>query len=144
MCLTEEHLMALEDGGLADGLRQVALAGTARSEEQCVFAPFDEGACRQIKDQTAIQLRVKREVEVVECFVGIAEGREFAAAIEEPVGASAEFVGDEGRQQIDRGHGFGLRLMEPSLQHGRHTAEATLAQTTLQFDEVHWEFSWVF
>src|ERR1019366_2809692 len=40
--------IALLDGRLADGLRQVALAGAARPKKQCVFAFADEGTRGQV------------------------------------------------------------------------------------------------
>ena len=53
--LAIEHLVALQDRGLADGLRQMAFAGAAWPKKQRVFAAVDERAGGQIKDQTAIQ-----------------------------------------------------------------------------------------
>jgi hypothetical protein len=48
----------LLDGALANRLRQVALAGAARSEEQGIFAFADEGAGGQVEDQAAVHLGV--------------------------------------------------------------------------------------
>ena len=64
-----QHAIALLDGGLADGLGQVALARAAGTEKQCVFPLADEGAGGQIEDQTAIHLRIEGEVEVVQRLV---------------------------------------------------------------------------
>jgi hypothetical protein len=81
--LAIEHLVALQDGGLADGLGQVAFAGAAWAEKQRVFAAIDEGAGGQIEDQAAVHLGVEGEVEVVEGLVGIAEAGVFAAPFQQ-------------------------------------------------------------
>ena len=135
--LAIEHSVALLDGGLADGLRQMALAGAAWTEKQRVFAAVDEGAGGQVEDQAAIHLRVEGEVEVVEGLVGIAEAGLFAAPLQQAVGAAGEFVGDQAGEQVDGRHGFGLGLAQAGFQHGGHAAEAELAQRALQFDEIH-------
>ena len=77
-----QHFVALLDGALADGLRQVALAGSAGAEKQCIFALVDEGGGGQVEDQTAIHFRIEGEVEVIESSVGIAKGGLFPAALE--------------------------------------------------------------
>ena len=142
--LAIEHLVALLDGRLTDGLGQMALARAARAEEQRVFAAVDEGAGGEVEDQTAIHLRVEGEVEVVERLVGIAEAGLFAAPFEQAVGAARELVGDQHGEQVDGRHGFGLRLAQAGFQHGGHAAEAKLAQRALQFNEIHaWLSSWV-
>src|ERR1039457_1673800 len=125
-------------------MSQVALAGAARPEKQSVLSAVDESAGGQVEDQAAVQLGIEGEVEVVQRLVGIAESGELAPPLQEPVRAPGEFVGDEGCQQIDRRHGFGLRLPEARLQNGGHAAEPELTQTALQFDEIHVGFSWVF
>ena len=79
--LAIEHAIALLDGGLADGLGQVTLAGAGRTEKQGVFVAGDEGAGGQIEDQAAIHLGIEGEVEVVEGLLRVAElGLLFAAA----------------------------------------------------------------
>ena len=82
----------------------------------------------QIEDQAAIHLRVEIEVEVVERLVGIAEAGLFAPPFQEPVRAPRQLVGDERGEQVDRRHGFGLRLPQTRLQHGGHATETELAQ----------------
>ena len=42
MRLAIEHFVALQDRGLADGLRQMAFARAARPEKQRIFAAIDE------------------------------------------------------------------------------------------------------
>src|SRR5271165_523037 len=61
-----EHAVSLLDGGLSDGLGQVALASAGGTEKQCVFAARDKAGSSQIEDQAAIHLLVESEVEVVE------------------------------------------------------------------------------
>src|SRR5258708_28894942 len=69
-----EHAIALLNGGLADGLRQVALAGAAGPEKQCVFALADEGTCGQVEYQAALHLGIEVEVEVIKRLLRITEG----------------------------------------------------------------------
>ena len=76
-----QHFVALLDGGLADGLRQVAFAGPARAEKQRVFALVDEGSRGQIEDQAAIHFRIEGEVEVIESPIGVAKGGLFPATL---------------------------------------------------------------
>ena len=122
-----QHAVALLDGGLADGLGQVTLARAAGTEKQRIFPLADEGARGQVEDQAAIHLRIEGEVEVVQRLVRIAEGGLFAPALQQPVAAPGEFVGDQTRDQIDRRHGFGLRLAQSGFQHGGHAAEPELS-----------------
>ena len=138
-----DHLVALQDGGLADGLGEVAFARAAGPEKQCILAPIDEGAGGEVEDQAAVHLGIEGEVEVVERLVGIAEGGLFAAPFQQAVRAACEFVADQRGEKVDGRHRFGLRLSEASFQHGGHAAEPELAERALQFDEVHSDwFSW--
>jgi hypothetical protein len=68
-----QRLVALLNGGLTDGLCQVAFPGAAGAEKQRVLALVDEGTGGEIEDQAAIHLRIESEVEVIECPVGIAK-----------------------------------------------------------------------
>ena len=49
--LAVEHAMALLDGGAADGLGEVALAGAGRAEEERVLALLDEAAGGELVDR---------------------------------------------------------------------------------------------
>ena len=126
--LAVEHAIALLDGGLADGLGQVTLAGAGRAEKQGVFVPGDEGAGGEIEDQAAIHLLVEGEVEVVE---GLLRSRGTAACfvppLQQAVAAPGEFVGDQAGDQVDGGHRFGLRLAQSGLEHGGHAAQPELS-----------------
>ena len=77
-----QHFVALLDGALADGLRQVAFAGPAGAEKQRVFALVDEGCGGQVEYQAAIHFWIEGEVKVIESPVGIAKGGLFTAALE--------------------------------------------------------------
>ncbi len=68
MCLAIEHALAVLEGGLPDGLGQVALAGAAQTKK-CVFALAAEGAGGQVEDQAAIPLRIEVEVEMAERLI---------------------------------------------------------------------------
>src|SRR5438132_6350880 len=52
--LAVEHAVALLDGSVADGLRQVTFAGAGWAEKQGVFVTCDESARGEIEDQAAI------------------------------------------------------------------------------------------
>jgi hypothetical protein len=82
VCFPIQHFVALLDGALPDGLRQVAFAGSAGAKKQRVFALIDECAGGQVEHQAAIHLRIEGEVEVIESPVGIAKGGLFTAALE--------------------------------------------------------------
>jgi hypothetical protein len=98
------------DGGLADGLRQVTLAGAGWAEKQGIFVARDEGASAQIEDQAAIHLLVESEVEVVEGLLGVAELGLLFPPLQQALATQGEFVGDQARQQVDGGERFGLGL----------------------------------
>ena len=68
-----QDAVALMDGGQADGLCQMALAGAGRAEKQRVFAPIDEVPGGEFEDQPAVQLLVEVEVEAVEGLCGVAK-----------------------------------------------------------------------
>ena len=96
--LAVEHAIALLNGSVADGLRQVTLAGAGRAEKQRVFMLVDEAAGGQVEDEAAIHLLVEVEVEVVERLVRIAEARLFLPPLQQTVAATREFVGDQTRR----------------------------------------------
>ena len=81
----------------------------------------------QIEDQTAIHLLVEVEVEVVEGLCGSRNCGLFAAPLEQSVTATSEFVGDQAGDEVDGGHGFGLRLAQAGFEHGGHAAQAQLS-----------------
>jgi hypothetical protein len=132
-----EHAIPLLDGGLADGLSQVTFAGARRTEKQGVFVTGDEGAGRQIEDQAAIHLLIEGEVEVVEGLLGVAELRLLCPSLQQALAAPGEFVGDQTGEQLDGGERFGLSLAQTGLQHGGHSAQAKLFESTIEFDQIH-------
>ena len=69
--------------------------------------------------------------------LGIAEARELVAALEQPVLAPVEFVGDEGGDEIEGHHLLGLRLPEPRVQDGGHAGQPQLPERAIEFDEIH-------
>src|SRR3954463_15641762 len=95
-----EHLVALLNGGESDRLRQMTLAGAARSKKQRVFAALDEGGGGEVEDEATIHLRVEGEVEVVEGLVRIAEAGVFAAALQQAVGAARQLVGESNAAMV--------------------------------------------
>jgi hypothetical protein len=135
--LAVEHAVALLDGGVANGLGQVTLAGAGGTEKQGVFVAGDEGAGGQIEDQAAIHLLVEGEVEVVEGLLGIAELGLLCPPLQQALAAPGQFVGDQTGKQVDGGERFGLGLAQTGLQHGGHSAQAKLFESTIEFDEIH-------
>ena len=115
--------VALLDGGAPDRLREVALAGARRAEEEGVLALGDEARGRELVDERPVHLLVKGEVEAVECPVGVAEAGLLVAAGEQAVLAALELVGDERRDDVDRRHLLGLRLVEPDVEHIGHPGQ---------------------
>ena len=68
-----DDAIALLDRGAADRLREMALAGARRAEEERVFALADEAGGGELVEQRAIHLLVEVEIEAVERAIGIAE-----------------------------------------------------------------------
>src|SRR5437870_12900946 len=97
----------------------------------------DEIGGSEIKHETAIHLLVEVEVEVVERDLWIAELGFFSPALQQTIATTTQFIGHETRDQIDRGHPFGLSLMETCFQHGSNAAETKLFQGTLEFNRIH-------
>ena len=59
-------------------------------------------------------------------------------ALEEPVLAAEEFVGDERGDEIDGRHLLGLRLPQAGFEDGGHAGQAELPQGAIEFDQIHW------
>jgi len=118
-----EDAVALMDHGATDGLGKMALARAGWPEKERVLALRDEAAGRQLVDDRAIHLLVEVEVESLERPIGIAEARLFVAALEQPVLATEQFVGDEHGDEIDRSEMIGLGLAQARFQHGGHAGE---------------------
>src|SRR5436305_310677 len=123
MRLTVKHAIALQDGGLADRLCQMAFARSSRTEKQSIISLADEAAGRQIENQAAVHLGIEGEIEIVECPAGVAEAGLFAPALQQSVAASRQFVRYEARDQVNRRHRFSLRLVQARFQHGGHASE---------------------
>ena len=96
VCLAVHDAIAPEDGGAADRLRQVALAGARRAEEEHVLMLGDEARGGELVDEGAFHLLVEIKVKGVERALRITKTREFAPVLEQAVLAPTEFVGDEG------------------------------------------------
>jgi hypothetical protein len=64
-------------------------------------------------------------------------GTEGGAALEEPILATQELIGDEGRDEIERSHAVGLGLEQACFEDVGHAGQTQLAQGTIEFDEVH-------
>ena len=135
--LAIEDAVALLDGGVADRLREVALAGAGGAEEEGILPLRDETCGRQLVDERSIHLLVEGEVEAIQCPVRIAEARLLVAAREQAVLATLELVGDERRDEVDRSHLLGLGLVEPEFEDIGHAGQPELAKRTIEFDESH-------
>jgi hypothetical protein len=143
--LAIEDAMALLDHGEADRLRQVALAGARRAEEQGIGVLRDPARGRQLEDHGAVHLLVEIEVEGVEPFTDVAEAGLLDATFEEAILSADQFVLHKPREEIDRCEFLGLRLGEARLEPRGDARAAELSQRPLQFDDVHGVVtSWVF
>ncbi len=110
-----DDAIALLDGGPADGLREVALAGAGRAEEERVFAPLDKSRGGEIVDQRAVHLLVEIEIKRVEGTVGVPKAGLLVPTRKEAVLAPLEFVGDERRDKVERREVPGLGLPQPDV-----------------------------
>ena len=135
--LAVEDAVALLDGGVADRLGEMALAGAGRAEEERVFALRDEAAGGELEDEGPVELLVEVEIEGVEGLVGVAEAGVGPPAGEEPILAADELIADERRDEVERRQPFGLRLAEPGLQDVGHAGEAELAEGAIEFGQGH-------
>src|SRR5215472_16646163 len=108
MRLAVPHAVALLDGRLADGLRQMTLARAAGAEKESIFPLGNEGARGQVEDQTAVDLGIEGEIEIVQRLLRVAEGGLLAPPLQQALAATGELIGDQTRDQIEGGHGFGL------------------------------------
>jgi hypothetical protein len=72
--LAVQDAVALLDGGVSDRLRDVALAGAGRPEEERVLVLHDEAGGGELEDERAVHLLVEIEVEGVERLARVAEG----------------------------------------------------------------------
>ena len=113
------------------------------TEKQGVFVARDKGAGGQIEDQAAIHLLVESEVEVVEGLLRVAELGLLFPPLQQALATQGEFVGDQAREQVDGGERFGLGLAQTGLQHGGHSAQAKLFESTIEFDQIHSSISLV-
>src|ERR1700732_4168018 len=100
----------------------MTLTGASRTEEKRIFTASDESAGSKIKHQTAVHLRIESEVEVVERLVSVTKAGLLFAAGQQSARGACEFVRDQTRDQINGGHGFGLRLPQAGFQHSSHSA----------------------
>ena len=132
-----EDPIALLDGGAANGLREVTLAGAGRAEQEGILALRDEAHGGQFVDQGAVHLPVEGEIKAVERAVGVPEAGLLMPPGEEAVLAPEKLVGDQRRDEVERGEWLGLGLAEPGLQDIGHAGEPELAERVIDFDEIH-------
>ena len=71
-----DDAVALLDGGPADGLGEVALTGSGRTEQEGVLALGDEACGGELVDECAVDVLVEGEIEAVERAVGVTEARQ--------------------------------------------------------------------
>ena len=135
--LAVDHAEALLDGCAADGLGEVALAGSRRTEEERVLVAVDELPGGELEDQSAVHLLVEVPVEGIEGAIGVAKLSRLDAPGEQPVGAPRELVGDERRDEVDRCPALGLSLQESRFEPLGHAAETELLQGADELDQVH-------
>jgi hypothetical protein len=72
----------------------------------------DEGAAGQVKHQTPIHLFVEVEVEAVERLVRVTKPSLLFSPLQQAIATTIQFVGDQAGEEVNRGHGFGLGLLQ--------------------------------
>src|ERR1700689_3117578 len=117
------HPVVLLNGGLTDGLGQVALSRAAWAEKQGVFPLANERAGGQIEDQTAIHFGVEIEIKLVEGLMRVAELSLLAPTLEQTIAPPVQLIADQTRHQIDRRHVFALGREQSGFQHGGYAAQ---------------------
>jgi hypothetical protein len=122
--LAIEDAVALLDDGEADGLRQVALVGAGRPEQQGVIVLRDPASGGQFEDEGPVQLLVE-EVKGVQALAGVPEASLLEAPFEEPVLAADEFVLDQAGEEVDRGQLLGLGFAQTRLEGARDAGAAS-------------------
>lgn len=115
--------MALANRGVTDGLREVALAGARRTEEESVLASLDEACSCEIEDEASIHLLVAVEVQAVQRLPDVAKLRMLDPALQQAVAPSVELISDQRRDEVDRRHPFGLRPKETRFNGSRKTGQ---------------------
>lgn len=135
--LAVEDLVALLDGGVADALREVALACAGRPEEEGVLVLRDEVAGGEVEDKAPVELAVEVKVEGVEGLARVAEAGALHAVLEEAVLPALQLVLHERGDEIERRPVIGLRLDDAGLEGGGHARDAQLAQGAGNFGECH-------
>ena len=131
--------IALVDGGAADRLREMALAGAWRAEEERVFTLLDEAGRRQIEDERARHLLVEVEIKILQGAVRVAEAGQFQASGQQSIFTASQFVGHEGGDKVERREPLGLGVAQPGLEDVGHAGEAEFAEGAVHFDEGHSE-----
>ena len=58
-------------------------------------------------------------------------------ALEEPVLAAEELVGDERGDEVDGRHLLALGLAQPGFEDGGHAGQAEFPERVIEFDEIH-------
>src|SRR5690349_16301428 len=102
---------------------KMAFARTAGAKKERILPPANECGGGEIENETTIHFRIKTEVKIIQSSLRVAECSLFATSFEQTVAAACQFVVDEDRDQIDRRHGFHLRLLQSGFQHAGHTAQ---------------------
>ena len=129
--------MALQNGGAADRLGQMALAGARWPKEKDVLALLNETGGGQLVDQRPVHLLVEIQIKGVQRAVGIAEARVLDPPRDQAVLAADQFIADEGGDQVNGRLLLRLRLAEPRVEDVGHAGEAQLAEAGIELDKVH-------
>ena len=112
-------------------------ACTGWPDQQDVLALRDEASGRQLEEEGTIHFLVEAEVEAVERSRRIAEACLDTPPVEQTILPALQFVVDEGREQIQRGEPFGLRMPQARFEDVGHPGEAERAECAIEFEEGH-------
>jgi hypothetical protein len=110
-----ERGVALLDGGVADGLGEVGLAGTWWSDEEDVTGLAEELAGGQFEELPAGQCGVELPVELID-GLEVTEAGELGAAIELAVVADGDFVLEDEFEELQMAEAAGLCFLQPNVE----------------------------
>lgn len=119
MGLAVEHTIALLDGGLPDGLCQMALAAAGWAEESESSWRAMKAAVARSKTKLRFILGLKVKSKLSRFFLRIAKLSLFSPTFQQAIATAGEFVRDQAGDQVDGRHRFHLSLVQTHPEHSR-------------------------
>lgn len=114
----EQHVISISDGGMPQGLGDMAFASAARTDDENTDLFLDKPAGGQVQDQRTVDVKIEGEVELLQGFlvteVGPAQGRG-----ESFLGPAGDLILKDGGQKIHMRELLFDGLAVPGLQGNR-------------------------